>query len=318
MTRKRIIALLVVGLLSLASVAAAATDVFVRIGTSSVGGGFYLIGNTIAQLGTEKLKEEINFTAVTGGSIKNCINLGNKEIELGMVQSSTVNDAWNGTGTFEKPIKTLRYVTAIYPMPAHILVNLDAGIKSIADFKGKRVDYGSVGQGIEINTRELMSVYGLKDEDVRIERFGRSEVAEALKVRDSEAHIWTTNAPNAQVTDMIRSGKVGLIGIEPEKIKEIIEKFPYYAPAVIPAGVYEGYDKDIPVIAAIGSLLTYEDMPEDVIYKITKMLFENTQFLKERLNYFNDFTLENALAGQSVPVHPGARKYYVEAGLIKE
>ena len=258
------------------------------------------------------------FTAVTGGSIKNCINLGAKEVELGMVQSSTVNDAWNGTGSFKEPIKTLRYVTAIYPMPAHILVNLDAGIKSIGDFKGKRVDYGSVGQGIEVNVREMMSVYGLKDEDVRIERYGRAEVADALKVGDTQAHIWTTNAPNAQVTDMIRSEKVGLIGIEPEKIEEIVAKFPHYAPVVIPGGVYAGYDKDIPVVGAVGSLLTYEDMPEEVIYKITKMLHENTAFLRERLNYFENFNLEFALSGMSVPLHPGAKKYYVEAGLIKE
>lgn len=295
----------------------AAEDVFVRIGTSSVGGGFYLIGNTIAQLGTE-VEKSINFTAVTGGSIKNCINLGNKEVELGMVQSSTVNDAWNGTGSFKEPIKTLRYVTAIYPMPAHILVNLDAGIKSIGDFKGKRVDYGSVGQGIEVNVREMMSVYGLTDDDVRIERFGRAEVAEALKVGDSQAHIWTTNAPNAQVTDMIRSGKVGLIGIEADKIREIVEKYPHYAAVTIPGGVYAGYDKDIPVVGAVGSLLTYEDMPEEVIYKITKMIHGNTKFLQERLNYFNSLTLDFALAGMSVPLHPGAKKFYVEAGLIKE
>lgn len=304
-------------LLCVAAAPAFADDVFVRIGTSSVGGGFYLIGNTIAQLGTE-VEKSINFTAVTGGSIKNCINLGTKEVELGMVQSSTVNDAWNGTGSFKEPIKTLRYVTAIYPMPAHILVNLDAGIKSIGDFKGKRVDYGSVGQGIEVNVREMMSVYGLTDDDVRIERFGRSEVAEALKVGDSQAHIWTTNAPNAQVTDMIRSGKVGLIGIEPEKIREIVTKFPHYAPVVIPGGVYAGYDKDIPVVGAVGSLLTYEDMPEEVIYKITKMIHGNTKFLQERLNYFNSLTLDFALAGMSVPLHPGAKKFYVEAGLIKE
>ncbi len=308
---------LLIGICIIAAVPAFAADVFVRIGTSSVGGGFYLIGNTIAQLGTEKMKE-INFTAVTGGSIKNCMNLGTKDVELGMVQSSTVNDAWNGTGSFKEPIKTLRYVTAIYPMPAHILVNLDAGIKTIGDFKGKKVDFGSVGQGIEVNTRELMSVYGLKDEDVTIERFGRSEVAEALKVGDTQAHIWTTNAPNAQVTDMVRSGKVGLIGISPENIQEITKKFPHYAAAVIPAGTYEGYDKDIPVVAAVGSLLTYEDMPDEVIYKITKMLYENKEFLRERLNYFNDFKLENALAGMAVPLHPGARKYYVEAGLLKD
>lgn len=296
---------------------AAAEEMFVRIGTSTVGGGFYLIGNTIAQLGTQELKK-INFTAVTGGSIKNCINLGAKEIELGMVQSSTVNEAWNGLNSFKSPVKSLRYVTAIYFMPAHILVNKDAGVQSVADFKGKRVDFGSVGQGIEINTREILSAYGLAEADVRVERFGRNEVEEALKVGDTQAHIWTTNAPNAQISEMIRSGKVGLIGLEDDKIKELVEKFPHYAPSVIPGGLYAGYDKDLPVIAAVGSLLTYEDMPEDAIYKITKMLHENNKFLADRLNYFDGFNLDMALAGMAVPLHPGAKKYYVEKGLLKD
>ena len=163
-----------------------------------------------------------------------------------------------------------------------------------------------------------MSVYGLADADVTVERFGRSEVEEALKTGDSQAHIWTTNAPNAQVSDMIRSGKVGLIPIETAKIHEIVMKFPHYAPAVIPGGTYPGYDKDVQVVAAIGSLLTYEDMPEDVIYKITKMLHENVPFLRERLNYFSNFELKTALDGMAVPLHPGAKKYYVEKGLLKE
>ncbi|NCB15427.1 MAG: C4-dicarboxylate ABC transporter substrate-binding protein, partial [Synergistales bacterium] len=77
-------------------------------------------------------------------------------------------------------------------------------------------------------------------------------------------------------------------------------------------------DKDLPVVGAVGSLLTYEDMPEEVIYKITKMIHTNTKFLQERLNYFNNLNLQFALAGMAVPLHPGAKKYYVEAGLIKE
>jgi TRAP transporter TAXI family solute receptor len=314
----RMCALAVLLVAAIASGAAAAEDVFVRIGTSSVGGGFYLIGNTIAQLGTQVMKD-INFTAVTGGSVKNCINLGSKEIELGMVQSSTVNDAWNGGNeSFPQPIKTLRYVTAIYLMPAHILVNNKADIKSLADFKGKRVDYGPVGGGIEVNAREFLSIYGIKDEDINIQRFGRAEVEEALEVGDSQAHIWTTNAPNAQVDAMVRSGKVGLIGLEPDKLAELVAKFPHYASSSIAAGTYAGYDKDILVPAAVGSLLTYEDMPEEVIYKITKMLHENNKFLRERQSYFAGFNLDMATSGMAVPLHPGAKKYYVEQGLIKE
>ncbi|MDR1741006.1 MAG: TAXI family TRAP transporter solute-binding subunit [Synergistaceae bacterium] len=296
---------------------AEASDVFVRIGTSSVGGGFYLIGNTIAQLGTQRLKD-FNFTAVTGGSVKNCLNLGAKEIELGMVQSSTVTNAWLGREEFKAPVKTLRYVTAIYYMPAHILVHKASNIKSIADAVGKRVDFGPIGSGIEVNIKEVLSIYGITDKDITVVRIGRSEIEEAMTMGDSEIGLWTTNAPNAQVSSMISSGKVGLIGIEDEKIKEIVAKFPHYAPSVIPAGTYDGYDKDIPVIAAVGSLLTYEDMPDNVIYEITKMLHENNKFLAERLNYFAGFNLNMAIAGMSVPLHPGAERYYVEKGIIKK
>lgn len=300
------------------STGAFADDVFVRIGTSSVGGGFFQIGNTIAQLGNRQL-EGYNFTAVTGGSKKNSLNLGTKDIELGLVQSATLMDAWYGTGSFEgKPVKELRFVTAIYPMSFHILVNKKADIKSVADFKGKRVDYGPLGGGIEVNTRRVFDVFGITDDDVNIQRFGRSEVSEALKTGRSEGHIWATSAPNAMVTDMVRSGKVGLIGLEEDKIQELVKKYSAFAPSVVPGGEYEGYDKDIPTIAAIGTLLTYADMDEKVVYEITKMMHENSDFLKERLHYFKSFGLKIALDGMVCPLHPGAKKYYVEQGIVKE
>jgi len=297
---------------------ASAADTFIRIGTSAVGGGFYLIGNTIAQLGQLKMPGA-NFTAITGGSLKNCMTLEKGEVEFGIVQSSTVALAIAGEAPFKTPLKRLRYVTAIYPMPAHIIVRKDAGIKSISDFKGKRVDYGSVGAGFETNIREMMSVYGLKDSDLRVERVGRTEFEEAFKTGTTQAHIWTTTVPNAQVSELIRTGYVSLIGIEPDKAKEILKKFPHYATAVIPANSYEGIAQDIQTLGAVGSLLTREDAPEDMVYAVTKMLHENVSFLKERLPaYFTNFTLKDALAGMSETVlHPGAARYYKEKGLIK-
>ena len=315
---KRFIAVIgaVILTLVLATVVSAG-DVFVRIGTGSVGGGFYQIGNTIAQLGNRDMKG-FNFTAVTGGSKKNAFNLGTKDLEMGLIQSATLMDAYDGTGDFDgKPIKDLRFVTAIYPMPFHILVNKKAGLKSVADFKGKRVDYGPVGGGIEVNARRILSIYGITDKDVVVQRFSRSEVSEALKTGRADANIWATNIPNAMVTDMIRSGKVGLIGLGSEKTKEIVEKFPAFAPSEIPAGTYEGYDEDIPVVAAVGALITYTDMDEDTIYQITKMMYEHSDFLKERLSYFKHFGPDFALDGKVCPLHPGARRFYTEQGIIK-
>lgn len=292
---------------------------FVRIGTSSVGGGFYLVGNTIAQLGQLKMPSA-NFTAITGGSIKNAINLEKGEIELGLIQSSTLAMALAGKDTFKAPLKKIRWVTAaVYPYPAHILVGTDLGMNSVADFKGKRIDFGAVGAGIEVNIREITSVYGLSQRDFSVERFGRAEYDEAFKTGRIQGTIWTTTMPNAQISDIIRSGKVMAIGIEPEKIKEILEKFPHYSEAVIPANTYEGQPKDILTIGAVGGLLTHADVPEQLIYDITKMMHENAAFLKERLpTYFGEFSLENALLGRGLTlIHPGAEKYYREVGLIK-
>ncbi|SBV93598.1 TRAP transporter solute receptor, TAXI family [uncultured delta proteobacterium] len=296
-----------------------AAKTFIRISTSTVGGGFYLIGNTIAQLGQVKMADEMNFTAVTGGSIKNMMNLEKGECELGLTQSSTLALGIAGEAPFKAPLKKLRYVTSIYPMPAHILINKRSGIKSVADFKGKRIDYGSVGQGIETNVRELMSMYGLEDKDVKIERFGRSEFEEAFKTDRIEGTLWTTTTPNAQISDLIRSDVVGLLSMEKEKLDAMLKRYPHYIATTIPGGTYEGISTDTLTFGAVGSLLTHDGMPDEVIYKITKMLHENSDFLKERLgSYFAGFNLEFALSGMGETLlHPGAAKYYKEKGLIK-
>ena len=117
---------------------------FARIGTSSVGGGFYLIGNTIAQVGNAA-KNGVNYTAVTGGSTKNLNALAKGDIEFGMCQSATINEGVTGTGAFKKPLTSLRFVAAIYQMPCHVLVKGD-DMKTIEDFRGKPIDFGAIGQ----------------------------------------------------------------------------------------------------------------------------------------------------------------------------
>ncbi|ADE56584.1 MULTISPECIES: TAXI family TRAP transporter solute-binding subunit [Aminobacterium] len=316
MFRKSMVSALIAASLVFAVAGVSCAAEFARIGTSSVGGGFYLIGNTIAQLGNQE-KNGINYTAVTGGSAKNLMALAKKDMEFGLAQSATVDEAWNGTGGFEgRALKQLRFVTAIYPMPAHILISGD-GIESIADLKGKKIDYGPIGNGIDTNCRIVLGAYGIKDEDITIDRYGRSEVVEALQTGTVNGHIWLTTYPNAQITEMI-SKNVRLLSIDEEQRQTILKQCPFFASAVIPAGTYKGFDKDLPTIAAVGALITYADMSDEVIYKTVKMMYENSQFLKDRLpNYFANFSLENALNGCSMEVHPGALKYYKEAGLVK-
>jgi TRAP transporter TAXI family solute receptor len=294
---------------------AACAEEFVRISTSSIGGGFYQIGNTVAQLGNS-MKNGINYTAITGGSAKNLIALSKRNAEFGLCQSAVIFQGITGTGPFKQPLKSLRFVTAVYPMPCHVLVNGD-GIDGIADFRGKKVDYGPIGEGIEVYTRIVLGAYAISDDDVKINRFGKSESAEALKTGTVNCNFWATTVPNAQVTDMI-SGGVRLLPIDAPQLQTILKEHPYYSASVIPGGSYRGFEKDIPTFAAIGAIVTHDQVSDEVVYNTVKAMYENAGFLKERLpNYFADFSLEHALDGCSMEVHPGALKYYKEVGLVK-
>lgn len=300
--------------LGLTASASLAVD-FARIGTSSGGGGFYLIGNTIAQIGNAA-KNDVNYTAVTGGSTKNVNGLAKGDMEFGMCQSATVDEALNGSGPFKAPMKSIRFVAAIYPMPCHVLVSGE-DMKSVADFRGKRIDYGAIGQGIETYTRIILNAYGIKDEDVTINRYGKTESAEALKTGEVQGNFWTTTAPNAQVTDMIAGG-VRLLSIDEDKRQQIVKEHPYFALATIPGGTYDKHPDDVNTIAAIGVLLSDEKVSEDVVYKTVKAMFEGQVELKKRLPaYFSNFGREHALDGCAMEIHPGALKYYKEIGLIK-
>ncbi|MBP3836300.1 MAG: TAXI family TRAP transporter solute-binding subunit [Pyramidobacter sp.] len=288
---------------------------FARIGTSSVGGGFYLIGNTIAQVGNAA-KNGVNYTAVTGGSTKNLNALAKGDIEFGMCQSATINEGVTGTGAFKKPLTSLRFVAAIYQMPCHVLVKGD-DMKTIEDFRGKPIDFGAIGQGIETYCRIILNTYGIYDKDIKINRYGKTESAEAIKTGEVKGNFWTTTAPNAQVSDMITGG-VRLLSIDEDKRQQIVKEHPYFALSVIPGGTYEGHPNDLKTIAAIGVLCSDEKVSDEVVYKTVKAMFENVNALKERLpNYFKDFGPEHALDGCSMPIHPGAEKYYKEIGLIK-
>lgn len=288
---------------------------FARIATSSVGGGFYLIGNTIAQVGNAA-KNGVNYTAVTGGSTKNLNSLAKGDVEFGMCQSATIDEGVKGTGAFKQPLTSLRFVAAIYAMPCHVLVKGD-DMKTIEDFRGKPIDYGAIGQGIETYCRIILNAYGIYDKDIKINRYGKTESAEALKTGEVKGNFWTTTVPNAQVTDMITGG-VRLLSIDEDKRQQIVKEHPYFALATIPGGTYEGHPDDLKTIAAIGVLCSDEKVSEEVVYKTVKAMFENVNALKERLpNYFKDFGPEHALDGCSMPIHPGAEKYYKEIGLIK-
>ena len=204
---------------------------------------------------------------------------------------------------------------AIYPQGAHIIVAKD--INSIDDLRGRRVDFGPIGGGIDTNARFALTAYGLDpDKDVKILRNSRAETAEGFETGTTDAHILLTAYPGAAVYDMLKKG-AKLISIDNEHLQKILHDYPCYVPMTIPGGTYDGYPDDLNVYSAFCVMYANENLSEELVYKTVKTLVENTPELKKRGAIFNFFGPENAMAGLSIPLHPGAERYYREAGLLK-
>ena len=311
--RKILVCLGIISALLLGGTAHAAT--FVRIGTGTVGGGFYNAGSTLVSV-VNLAQKDINYTAVTGGSIKNLISVNKKDVEFGLSLTSTLDEAWKGVQNFPQPLTNLRYVCAVYPQVAHIIVG--PKINSIGDLRGKRVDFGPIGGGIDTNNRLALEAYGISESEVKIQRNSRSETAEAFATGATDAQILLTSYPGSAVNDMLQNG-AKLIAVEKEKRDEIVKKYPFYVPWDIPKGTYDGYDKeDLTGYSAFCVMLAHKDMDPEIVYKTVKLLFENEKMLKERSPaQFDFFGLKNAMAGRAIPMHPGAERYFKEVGLLK-
>jgi len=132
-----------------------------------------------------------------------------------------------------------------------------------------------------------------------------------------DAHIYATGAGSAQITDVMLTGRLKILPIDPDKADALLKDQPEYGPMTIKANTYPNQAEEIKTIAGSGVLTVRADVDPDTVYTMTKAIFENLDFLKQRHDYFKQTTLENATVGVVYPLHPGAEKYLKEAGAIK-
>jgi TRAP transporter TAXI family solute receptor len=229
--------------------------------------------------------------------------------------------AWDGYSGQMKGFKekaNIRSLMALYSNFMHFVANADAGIKSIADLKGKRVSTGAPGSGTEVKGLRVMEAYGLTPKDLKTQdRLGVGESAGALKDRKLDAFIWDGGLPTAAVLDLAATPGIK-INIVPhgDAVPKMVAKYgPLYFVNNIPKGVYKGIDEDVSVAAATNLLIVNEKMDEKLAYQITKLLLEHTADLVAVHKAATEISLKNAVLGSPLPFHPGALRYYKEKGV---
>lgn len=296
---------------------------FVTIGTGGITGVYYPTGGAIAKM-VNKKKKEYGLRATvesTGGSVFNVNAVMNGDLEFGVVQSDRQYQAMEGLAEWKEkgPQKDLRAVFSIHPESVTLAAAVDSGAKDIRDLKGKRVNLGNPGSGQRQNAIDAFTAVGIDPEkDITAEGIKASEAPGILQDGRIDAFFYTVGHPSGAFKEATSGArKVRFVSIT--GIDNLLKKYPYYAKSVIPIAMYPGAqnDADVPTFGVKATLVTSAKVPDDVVYAITKEVFDNFEEFKKLHPAYSTLTKEAMLEGLSAPIHPGAMKYYKEAGLMK-
>jgi TRAP transporter TAXI family solute receptor len=319
-TRRAALTALGAGLsaLGLSNVPALAQQRFFRIGTGGTGGTYYPVGGLIANaVSTDK----INVSAVaTNGSVANVNGIVGGSMESGFSQADINAWAYTGTGIFEgKPkIEELRVIANLYPESVHVVVKKGAGIKSIADLKGKRVSLDEPGSGTLVNARALLGAYGVTEKDIKPEYLKQVQCAEKLKDGSLDGYFQTTGYPQGTLSELAATNGFELLAIDGAQRDKIMAQYKFFAKDKIPDGVYKDV-KGVETIAVGAQWTTSSKQPDDLVYEITKALWsaKTRTALDSGHAKGKEIKKETALQGVGIPLHAGAEKFYKEIGLVK-
>ena len=313
-----VLTLAVVLVMSVALTGCAPQKTNLILATGGTSGTYYPFGGSMAQIFNSKI-QNMNVTAqATGASVENLKLISQKEAELAIVQNDMTDYAYNGTESFkDSKVENVRVIANLYPEVIQIVSSADSGIKTLTDIKGKKFSVGAPGSGVEANARQLLDVMGMTYNDFSANYLSFAESADSLKDNHIDGFLFVSGVPNAAIQDTATTSSLNFVSIPDDVIKKLIDKYPFFTEIVIPAGTYKGQTADVKTVAMKATLVAGAEVPEKVIYDLTKALFENQPELASAHAKGAELSLESAVNGVSVPFHPGAEKYYKEVGAIK-
>ena len=291
---------------------------FINVLTGGTSGVYYPLGVSLSQIYGKVLPEAKTSVQATKASAENLNLLQAGRGEVAFTLGDTFSLAWQGNeeAGFKAKLDKLRTIAAIYPNYIHFLANADAGIRTLADLKGKRVSVGAPKSGTELNSRAILKAAGMTYADLgKVEYLGYSESVELIKNRQLDATLLSSGLGVAAVRDLATAMKIVVIPVPAEVVTKIGDAA--YGTGVIPANTYNGQTADVSTVTVQNYLATHSGVSTDTVYKMTKAMFENQDAMIAAHAAARAIKKETAGSNPPVPLHPGAEKYYREAGLIK-
>ena len=334
MQLKRRLVMILAGIIAGLTLAGGATQAqdmkFWRIGTGGAGGTYFPIGGLIANAisnppgsrpcdkgGSCGVPGLVAIAVSTNASVANVNAIDAGQLDAGLAGAQSVTQGYNGEGKFVGNKRgKIRVIANLYPEDMHLVLPKGEKLNSLKDLNGKRVGVAAAGSGTQVSVKMILKHYGIKADE---QELGLAQSAQRLADGQLDAFFYAGGTPFAALIQLGSTKGFELYKFSEAEQKEINKIIPYYVDSMIPAGTYENITYDVPTLAVNGQLITSVDQPPELIYEITKALWnKNTRKLLDKgHSKGKDIRMETALKGVLIPVHPGAEKYYKEVGLIK-
>jgi uncharacterized protein len=305
---------------------------YFRIGTAATGGSFFEIGAVIASAISSPVEGApcarngecgvpglVAVAQATQGSVDNVRLVTSGQIESGFVQADLAAMAYAGTGAFadDPPARRLRAIASLFPEALHIVVRVDSPIRSVADLAGKTIAVGDQGSGTAANAKVLLAAAGLGENDV-VRKFLRpGQASDELQAGTIDAFILAGSYPVPAIQQLAAATSVRLVPITQGVAENLLTHYAFYSAATIPAGTYRNVDTDTRTVGFFALWVVRDDADEGLVHAITRAAWsEGAAQLYGGLDRIGrQIKLVNALNGVSVPLHPGAARFYREQGL---
>lgn len=287
-----------------------------KMATGGTTGTYYAYSGTVSQVLSQKINNLTFNVQSTGASKANIYLVSDEEADIAIVQNDVMYYAYNGIDLFEgEKVSGFSAMAGVYAEVCQVVAKSD--ITSIEDLRGKRVSVGDVGSGVEFNARQILEAYGMTFDDIVVSNLSFGDSATALKDDKIDAFFCVAGAPTTAIVELATSNQINLLEVDDEHAAKLIEKYPFYTKFSVPGGSYKGVDNEVQTVAVIATYIVSDSLSEDLVYNMTKALFENAEEIAKAHPKGAELDPAYSVSSISIPLHPGAEKYYKEIGVLK-
>ena len=288
----------------------------ISIATAGTGGAWYPIGGAFANVITQKA-EGFEVTAETSAaSIESIRKMKNGDLDMGMLIGDVTWEAYAGKGQYQNAkVDILRSLFAINAFKYHVVALKKSPINKLEEIKGKRVGVGAAGSGNENTVKQLLKAYGITYNDIEEQFLSTTESVTAIRDGNMDVFLAGMSVPSGTIMDLANTHEIKFIPLEGPSIDKFISESPFYFKTTIPNGSYKGQDNEVATIATTGFVTATTRLSEDEVYRIMKAIWDNRDTWVTVHNEAKLIVMDKAIEGLSIPLHPGAVKFYKEKGM---